>query len=66
MKYVYLVYDDLHGLQCVCADKNKATEKVNNIAFNIYEIPNHWEPEYDDEDCYGYEGAAMWHRVEVE
>ena len=61
MRYVYLVYDDLHGLQCICADKDKATEKVN-----IYEIPKHWEPEYDDEDSYGYEGAAVWHRVEVE
>ena len=66
MKYVYLVYDDIHGLQCVCASKDKATEKVNNIAYNIYEIPKQWEPEYDDEDCYGYEGAAMWQRAEVE
>ena len=66
MKYVYLVYDDIHGLQCICADKSKATEKVNNIAHNIYEIPKQWEPEYDDEDCYGYEDAAMWQRVEVE
>jgi hypothetical protein len=66
MHYVYLVYDDLHGLQCVCADKAKATEKVSNIAYNIYELPKHTEPDYDDEDCYGFDGAAMWQRAEVE
>ena len=65
MKYVYLVYDDIHGLQYVCADKDKATEKVNNIAFNIYEVPKTDIPDYDDEEDYGYEGAAMWKRVEV-
>ena len=66
MKYVYLVYDDIHGLQCVCADKDKATEKVNNIAFNIYEVPKTDTLDYDDEEVYGYEGAAWWQRVEVE
>lgn len=66
MKYVYLVYDDIHGLQCVCKDKAKATEKVNNIAYNIYEVSKTDIPDYDDEEDYGYEGAAMWQRVEVE
>jgi hypothetical protein len=66
MKYVYLVYDDIHGLQYVCANKDKATEKVNNIAFNLYEVPKTDTPDYDDEDCYGFDGAAMWQRVEVE
>lgn len=66
MKYVYLVYDDIHGLQCVCADKDKATEKVNNIAFNIYEVPKTDTLDYDDEEAYGYESAAWWQRVEVE
>ena len=66
MDIVYLVFDDLHGLQCVCRDKRKATEKVNNIAHNIYEIPQGVSPDYDDDECYGYDGAAMWHSVEVE
>lgn len=66
MKYVYLVYNDIHGLQCICADKDKATEKVNNIAFNIYEVPKTDPLDYDDEEDYGYEGAARWTRVEVE
>ena len=63
---IYLVYDDLHGLQYACKDKTKATEKVNNIAYNIYELPKNTEPDYDDDECYGFEGAAMWHSVEVE
>lgn len=62
---VYLVYDDLHGLQCIRKDKAKATEQVNNIAYNIYGLPKNTEPDYDDE-CYGFEGAAMWHSAEVE
>lgn len=65
MKYVYLVYDDIHGLQGVYADKEKATETVNNIAFNIYEIPKTDIPDCDDEEDYGFEGAATWTRVEV-
>lgn len=63
---VYLVYDDLHGLQCVCKSKEKATEKVDNIAFNIYDISKNTSPDYDDDECYGFEGAAWWQSVEVE
>ena len=65
MKYVYLVSDEIHGLYCICEKKEKATETVNNIAFNIYEIPKNTEPDYDNDDVYGYEGASSWRRVEV-
>ena len=33
MKYVYLVYDDWHGLLCICATPEKATEQVKDEAF---------------------------------
>jgi hypothetical protein len=66
MKYVYLIWDEIHGLQCVYASKEKATEKIDNIAHNLYNIPEDEEPEYDSASDYGYEGAAWWQRVEVE
>ena len=34
MKYVYLVYDDWHGLLCICATPESATEKVKDEAFS--------------------------------
>ena len=66
MKYVYLVYEDNVGLLYVCANKDKATEKVNNIAFNNYGVSKTDEPDYDDEDDYGFEGVACWQRVGVD
>lgn len=45
--------------------QGKATEAVNNIAYNIYELPKNTEPDYNDDECYGFDGAAMWQSAEV-
>ena len=65
MKYAYLVYDDIHGLQYICASPETATEKVSNIAFNIYELPKGTSLDYDDEEQWGWDSVAWWVREEV-
>ena len=64
MKYVYLIYDDWHGLLCVCATPEKATEKVKDEAFSGG-LPEDTPLDYDDEYRWGWEGVAWWVRVEV-
>lgn len=64
MKYVYLVYEDWHGLQCICATPEKATELVKKDAFSSG-LPEDTPLDYNDEDCWGWEGATWWKREEV-
>ena len=51
MKYVCLIYDDGHGLLCICATPEKATKQVKDEAFGgglpedtplDYECAEHW------------------------
>jgi len=65
MEYVYLISDEVHGLYCICANKDKATEIVDDISHGCYGLPKETKPDYDNENCYGYDGAASWKRVEV-
>ena len=64
MKYVYLVYDDWHGLQCICATPEKAIELVKAEALNS-ELPEDTPLDYDNETQWGWEGATWWKRKEV-
>ena len=64
MKYVYLVYDDWHGLLCICANPEKATELVKKDALNSG-LSEDTPLDYDDEHRWGWEGATWWTREEV-
>ena len=64
MKYVYLVYEDWHGFQCVCATPEKATELVKKDAYSSG-LPKDTPLDYEDEERWGWEGASWWVREEV-
>jgi hypothetical protein len=64
MKYVYLVYEDWHGLIGIYATPEKATEMVKKDAFESG-LPEDTPLDYDDEDSWGWEGATWWKREEV-
>ena len=55
MQYVYLIYDDWHGLLRICATPEKATEQVKDEAFSGGLPAERW----------GWEGVACWVREEV-
>lgn len=66
MKYVYLVYDENHGLMSVCATPEVATNEVKCIAEQWYQLDIENESlDYDSEECWGWEGVAYWNREEV-
>ena len=52
MKYVYLVYEDWHGFQCVCATPEKATELVKKDAYSSG-LPKDTPLDYEDEERWG-------------
>jgi hypothetical protein len=65
MKYVYLVYEECHGLIGVYETPEDATKCVKQEVFE-------WCPEllnkpldYNSQWCWGWEGATHWKRVEV-
>ena len=65
MKYVYLVYEECHGLIGVYRTPEDATKHVKQDVFE-------WCPEllnqpldYNSESCWGWEGATYWERKEV-
>ena len=64
MKYVYLVYEECHGLVMVCGSEMGAINKVNSLALN-YGIDIEKTPlDYNSHHHYGWEGAA-WCQSEV-
>ena len=65
MDYVYLVQEDIHGLQGIYADKDKATAEVKRIGYGMYDLPENEPLDYDDEDRFGWDGVADWTRVAV-
>ena len=65
MKYVYLVYEEIHGYQGAYGNIEKATERVKDIAFGEYELEPNTPLDYEDEDCWGWEGTAWWCREEI-
>lgn len=64
MKYVYLIYDDWHGLLCICATPEKAKELVKNEAFSGG-LPEDTPLDYDCETRWGWDGVAWYWREEV-
>lgn len=67
MRYVYLVYDECHGLNMVCGNKTLATIKVREIAKNNYDLSVDNEPlDYDGSLMrYGWDGVAWWQKEVV-
>lgn len=66
MKYVYLVYDECHGLLHICGNRESADYDVKYIATHWYDLDIEQEPlDYNSEDHYGWEGAVYWQRMEV-
>ena len=64
-RYVYLVYEDIHGFQGAYGNIEKATQAVKDIAFGIYELEPETPLDYDGEECWGWFGTAWWDRIEV-
>lgn len=65
MKYVYLVYEECHGLIGVYENPEDATKRVKQDVFE-------WSPEllnlpldYNSQWHWGWEGASYWKREEV-
>lgn len=51
MKYVYLVYDECHGLLHICGNRESADYDVKYIATHWYDLDIEHEPlDYDSED----------------
>ena len=65
MKYVYLVYEDLNGLQGIYATPSGAEALIREIDFNQYDLPKDTPLDYDDGDQWGWDGIAWWVREEV-
>ena len=65
MDCVYLVFDDIHGLQCICKEKEKAKEMVKNIAFNQYDLPKDTPLDYNTDSRWGWESISWYDRVGV-
>lgn len=64
MKYVYLVYDENHGLRMVCGNETLATIKVREIAKWEYGVEVDKEPlDYGGSlSRYGWDGVAYWQK----
>ena len=65
MKYVYLVYEECHGLVMVCGSEMGAINKVNSLALNYSIDPEITPLDCNSHRCYGWEGAAWYHREVV-
>lgn len=66
MKYVYLVYDESHGLLHIRGNRESANYDVKYIATHWYDLDIEHEPlDYDSEDHWGWDGIAYWQRMEV-
>ena len=64
MKYVYLIYDDWHGLLRICATPEGAKEQVKKEAFSSG-LPEDTPLDYESEERWGWEGVAWYWREEV-
>lgn len=64
MKYVYLVYEECHGLVMICGSEVGAICKVNSIALDYGIDPETTPLDYNSHHRYGWEGA-VWHQREV-
>lgn len=62
MNYVYVVSDDCHGVVGYYSTKEKATEAVNTIASEWYQLPLNTPLDYKGDEAYGWRKAASWTR----
>ena len=65
MKYVYLVYEDWHGLVGIYETSEGATNRVKQEILEGWPELLNQPVEYDSQWCWGWDGAAHWERVEV-
>ena len=65
MMYVYLVYEECHGLVMVCGSEMGAICKVNSIAPNYGIDPDTTPLDYNSHHRYGWEGAVYFSREVV-
>lgn len=65
MNYVYLVWEDIHGLQGIYANADKATAEVKRIGYGMYDLPEDEPFDYVDEKVCGWSDVAYWERVAV-
>lgn len=65
MKYVYLVYEECHGLVMVCGSEMGAICKVNSLAYNYGIDPETTPLDYNSHHRYGWEGAVYFSREVV-
>ena len=65
MKYVYLVYEECHGLVGTYDTQEKATKRViQDILESCPEILDE-EPDFNGPVAWGWDGACFWTREEV-
>jgi hypothetical protein len=63
MDFVYLVFDEIHGLQCICGTRERADQELDYLA-KQYEVQN--EPlDYIGLSRKGWDGACWWDKVQV-
>jgi hypothetical protein len=65
MMYVYLVYEECHGLVMVCGSEMGAICKVNSLAHNYGIDPETTPLDYNSHHHYGWEGAVYFSREVV-
>lgn len=61
MDYVYIVYDQWHGMRNIYRDKVNATNAVKaNFLYSYNCDPDNTPLDYNNEDAWGWEGATWW------
>ena len=67
MKYVYVVYDDAHGMQGIYANPEKALVKIWDDMCDCFGMDrcNPYPYDYNSDDRRGWEGCMWYVREEV-
>lgn len=67
MKYVYLVYDDAHGVVGIYATPEKATAKIWDDMCEYFDMDRNNPPpyNYDNEERRGWRCGMWYEREEV-
>lgn len=66
-RYVYVVYDDTHGMQGIYANPEKALAKIWDDMCDYFDMDrcNPYPYNYNSDDRRGWEGAVWYEREEV-
>ena len=65
MKYVYLVYEDCHGLIGIFGKQKDATKCVKQNVLEGYPELLNQPLDYNSQYYWGWEGASYWRREEI-